>query len=1841
MTDASVRERLARLSPEQRAQLARQVRERAAAGRREANRTTAGAIPRLDRSSGRLPMSSSARRLYFLQKLQPESPAYNNVEAVRIRGRVDLDALRRAFAAVVERHEILRTRCEPGDGEPVLVLVEDPRLELELVDVPPGADVREVLARYAARPFDLDNEVPIRLTLARLGAEDHALLFVAHHLASDAWSCRLLVREFFAAYAAGCGGGGEGGAGTDGGGGAAAGDGNTAAEALAIQYADFAAWQSAQSRDADLRYWRERLAGMPPVLELPRERPRPPVRDDQGAELQFDLPGDLRERLRAAARDASVTPYALLLTAFGYVLHRHCATDDVVVGMPVSGRDRVEVEGLVGCFINTVVLRLELSDAPSRRELVRRVWERTLDDFDHQRLPFDRLVAELNPERDLSVGQLVQVMFNHYPATELASPPPGLVVEPLHVPRSTAKFDLTCTVVDTSDVTRVSVNYATGVVEPELARRLGEHFVAVLDALVTEPDAPVGTLPSVPPDELAAPADPPVDNAGELPLRRFEGHAAAHPDRTAARCGADVATYRELNARANRLARWLAGQDLETVALLFDRSVDHLVAMLAAMKAGVTYLPLDPTMPAGHLATVLAEADAGLVLTHAAVEVAPAGAVRLEDLDLDGYDPADLNLPIDSDQPMYVLFTSGSTGRPKGVVVEHGHVARYLTSLRDRMALPDGLHFAIVSTLAADLGLTNLFGALTTGGTLHVLDVDTATDPELFAGYFRQHRIDVMKLVPSHLAAVAEAGLLADVVPRRALVLAGEACRWDLVEAVRAVRPDCEVWNHYGPTETTVSVLAYRVPEALPQVRGATVPLGVPFDHVRVRVVDPRLRPVPRGAAGELLISGGSVARYLSTVDSGRFVPDGPGRAYRSGDRVRVRADGTIEFLGRLDRQTKIRGYRVEPSYVEAVLRRHPVVTEVAVAVRHDNHGRAALVAYLTGAGGSGVREFARAELPPYLVPSAFVPVDRIPLTPNGKIDWSALPDPAEVDRQDAVTPPRHAADAEMVRLWCEVLGLDSPNSPDGPGSLGIDDDFFDAGGDSFAAMRLARRIGGGLRVVSVFQHPTVRRLVDHLDAAGGDRGEQTSLLRRMSPASTVEATATIVAVPYGGATSLAYRELAAALPPDFPLYAVELPGHDVTAPDEPLLSFDELASRCTEEITRTISGPIVLYGHCVGAALGYEIAQRLADAGAEVTGMVAGGAFPAPRLPGRLFDLWAKVMPSDRWRADRLYRDMLRAVGGLADELDPAEQKTILRALRHDARESEDLYSRRCHDPDHQRTVPALCVVGERDRITEFHAERYREWNLLCARTELAVIPDAGHYFGKHQPDQLAAIITGWVADRAAAPLTEPAPGWAAGLSTTAPGTAAPGLVAATIAPPRRDLRGFALVTLGQLVSLVGSRALAFALGIWVYLQTGSVTQFSVILVTALLPGLLALPFAGAAADRWNRRLLMVAGEIANAAGTTFCLVAFATGSLQVWHVYVAASLGSIGVAFQQPAYLASVAQLVPKQYLGRTNGVLQVVVSVSQAVGPLLGGTLIVLIGLGGVMVVDLTTVAVALVTLAVVRIPDLLFRRREESIWKEISGGLRYIARRRPMVAMIVFFLGYNLVLGFALALLPPMVLSFASAGTLSLATMVGAVGGITGGVAMALWGGFARRATGMVGFAVLTGLGMIVAAARPSPLLPIVGLAAMMASIALINGHWQTMIQVKVGMELQGRILATNRMIANLTEPLGYLGAGWLADSLFEPAMAPGGALHSVLGGVLGSGPGRGMAVLVVLLGAVHIALAVTGLRWRTLRYMEDALPDAVPGAIVTWDRDALQEQADTSLRPAPVVPVPAR
>ncbi|MYW03976.1 MFS transporter, partial [Streptomyces sp. SID3343] len=1160
----------------------------------------------------------------------------------------------------------------------------------------------------------------------------------------------------------------------------------------------------------------------------------------------------------------------------------------------------------------------------------------------------------------------------------------------------------------------------------------------------------------------------------------------------------------------------------------------------------------------------------------------------------------------------YVLFTSGSTGAPKAVAVEHRNYRNYLHGLRERVGpgrTADGRpwNWALVSTFAADLGTTNVFGALTGGGCLHVLTRDQATDPEAFAAYLDTHRVDAMKLVPSHLEGLAAlGGGLADVLPHELLICAGEALRADLVDRIRAVRPELTLHNHYGPTETTVSMLG--APVTGVPVGAASAPLGLPFGNVGAHVVDGRGRPLPVGVPGELYVTGAGVARgYLGRdeLTAERFVDLAGRRAYRTGDLVRRLPDGLIEFLGRADQQVKIRGFRVEIGEVEAELAAQPGVREAIVVARGEGSARK-LVGYVvtdsaTAGDGAAIRAATRTRLPDYMVPSAVVVLDALPLTGNGKVDRAALPAPDIAPAEGGHVEPQTPAETAVAEAFAGVLSIDG---------VGASDDFFALGGDSFAAVQAVRTIGRGLSIIDLFQHPTVRELAALLDerAAEPDAGDRPRVLLHKLTRGTGPTTLTLVCVPYGGGSPITFQPLADALPVGHGLYAVELPGHDPSRPDDEPEALDALADRLTAQITERIHGPILLYGHCLGGALATALAARLEAAGAHLRGVALGGTFPAARLPGRFSEWVSRKLPGDRMLSDRAYLDFLRAMGGFTDVYDDAEQRYLIRALRHDVRQAEDFYTR-AYGEERPTPVraPILCVVGDKDRATLLYEERYAEWEHFGPHVELAVIPRAGHYFLKHQAAELAATLSSWSAG--------PTP--AADRPTPRPAAARP------------SLSTFAKVAGGQFVSMIGTALSTFALGVWVYLQTGSAFDFAMISVAAVLPAVLLLPIAGAVADRYDRRRIMIFTDTAAAAGMLSLGVLLWTGHLQIWHVYVVACIGSVCNAFQRPAYIAAIAQLVPKRYLGQANGLAQLGTGSGDMLAALAGGVLVAAVGLHGVVLFDMVTFLIGVTVLLRVRFPNTLFEKREEPLLREVVTGWRYIVRRRGLVAMVVFFVVFNYLFAVATVLVTPMVLADGSAVTLGVVTAFGGIGAVLGALVMALWGGTTRRATGMIGFTSLVGVAAVFAGSRPEPVVVAIGLFVLWAALMILNSHWMALIQTKVGMELQGRVLATNQMLAMSMMPLGFVTAGPLADRVFEPLLLPDGALASSVGVVLGTGPGRGTGLLLVLVGVVLGVWGLLGLLYRPLSRMEDALPDAIPDVEI-GDKDTIQAAADRQL-----------
>ncbi len=1049
-----------------------------------------------------IPLSFAQERLWFLDRFEPGSAAYNIPAAFRLRGALDLPTLTAALSDIVRRHEALRTTFRAGSDGAYQVIHPPFVLEPELVDLqdrsgdgrrPDTSEIEALARQEAERPFDLETGPLVRATLLRLAPDEHVFFLTFHHIVADGWAAGLFVRELAALYTAHQEG--------------------RPAEAvlppLPIQYPDFALWQrewlSGDELERQLSYWRQRLAGAPEVLELPTDRPRPSVITPQGRRHPLSFDGALTGRLRALARTEGTTLYAVLLAAFDALLFRLSGQDDLVVGSPIANRTREEVEGLIGMFVNTLALRVSVEGNPSFRSLLGRVHRSSTEAFAHQDLPFEKLVAELQPERSRSHSPIFQVMLSVHDAGMNRHELPGLELEPVEIRGATAKFDLTLAVTETPDGLRGILGYRQALFDATTVERIAERLDGLLRTVAAEPDRAVGSLPLLTATEahqvVVAFNETPAMPAEDRPIHHLVAERAAEaPDAVALVLGEDRLTYGALVRRARRLARRLralgAGPG-RRVAVCLERSFDQIVAVVAALEAGAAYLPLDLGFPGERLAFMVADAAPVALVTrseHRALfdTLEPKERPREVLLDdpraLEGEDPAgpaDLSGP-DPEDGAYVIYTSGSTGRPKGVLVTHRSLAERLAAIRELFAFGPGDTQLQFASLSFDLSCDEVFLTLTSGATM-VLEPRPATlRPLELMDECALRRATKISLTSSHWHQIVDELVAADrTVPDclRTLCTGAEAPSTEKFAELARRAPAARLYNFYGPTEATISGTRLplpRDPEAIAAL--GRVPIGRPFRGVRVYLTDPALRTVPVGVAGEILLGGSGVAvGYLGrpALTAERFVPDPwsttPGaRLYRTGDLARHRFDGAIEFLGRADTQVKVRGFRIELGEVEEALREHPDVREAAVMVRSET-GDERLVAYLVPEPGtaaatltvSALRAALAERLPEFMVPSAFVTLDAMPSTPTGKLDKKALPAPdsARPDLAGAYIPPKTPLERFLAEAWQDVLGVDR---------AGLDDSFFDLGGNSIQGATLINRLEATLG-----QHVYVTALFD------------------------------------------------------------------------------------------------------------------------------------------------------------------------------------------------------------------------------------------------------------------------------------------------------------------------------------------------------------------------------------------------------------------------------------------------------------------------------------------------------------------------------------------------------------------------------------------------------------------------------------------------------------------------------------------------------------------------------------------------------------------------------------------
>ncbi|MEU5261652.1 non-ribosomal peptide synthase/polyketide synthase [Amycolatopsis sp. NPDC021455] len=1011
-----------------------------------------------------LPQSFAQQRLWFLDEFEPGGTEYVTGSAVRLRGELDVDALAAAFTALVARHEPLRTTFGSAEGHGVQVVHPPAPVPVPVTDLTGlPADAREealaeILRADAEQPFDLREGPLLRVNLIRLAPREHVLVVTVHHIVTDGWSNGLIAEEVGLFYEA-----------------ALRGE-QADLPPLPVQYADFAAWQRGRLAErvlaGQVEYWTERLRDLTP-LQLPTDRPRPPVRTTRGAIREIAVPAAVTARLEQVSRQRETTLFTTLVAACQVLLGRWAGQDDVAVGTVASGRERPELDGLVGFFVNTLVLRSRVRPDLPFTAFLDEVAAGVREAFDHQDLPFDRVVDAVQPDRDPSRTPLFEVLValqntgNRLPAFA------GLAASELELPMTTAEFDLSVEFQPDGDVLRAVLTYNTDLFDARTIDRLAGHLGVLLAGIADDPDRPVEALPLLPAAERDLVVETWNDTGLDVPAvtvtELFEAQARQRPEETALVAGDVELTFSELNARANRLARHLvslgAGPE-RVVAVALPRTAEAIIAFLAVLKAGAVYLPIDPALPADRKELLLQDAGTSLVLEPSEVELGEYSAADLTD--------ADRIAPLRPDNTAYVIYTSGSTGRPKGVAVPYRNLTNLLFNHRNDFAPPgQRLRVALTATLSFD---TSLEGPvlMADGHELHLVGDDVRLDPDALVDYVAERRIDFLDLTPTYLRRLIPAGLLTDRRHRpKILMLGGEALDEGLWRELAAAEVTV-AHNFYGPTEYTVDAVSCRVGDT-----GRPV-LGRPLANTRAYVLDEKLRPVPAGVPGELFLAGAQLARgYLGRPGrtAGSFVanPFGePGeRMYRTGDRVRWTTDGQLEYLGRLDDQVKIRGFRVEPGEVEAALTSLPEVTAAVVVATRPEEGHARLVAYVVStADPARLRMALKETLPDYLVPSVFVPIEAIPLTPQGKVDRRALPAVADTaEPGTGYVEPATPAERVLCEIWAQVLGVDR---------VGTADNFFELGGDSILSMQvvsLARRAGLRLSTKDIFLRQTVAAL--------------------------------------------------------------------------------------------------------------------------------------------------------------------------------------------------------------------------------------------------------------------------------------------------------------------------------------------------------------------------------------------------------------------------------------------------------------------------------------------------------------------------------------------------------------------------------------------------------------------------------------------------------------------------------------------------------------------------------------------------------------------------------------------
>lgn len=1304
-------------------------------------------------------MSHAQQRLWFIDELDPGNPAYTCPVPLRLKGYLDKNALIHSLNSIVRRHEVLRTTYDMNDGTPIQIIHDNMSTDLQYHDFSelPLSEQQEaidqVIAKDATTPFNLRKGPIMRAILICLNSEEHVLIVDIHHIANDHWSIGILFRELAAIYNNSLK------------------MGNEKLSDLPIQYADYSLWQHERLQSSvgtELHnFWKNKLEDFQ-VLNLPTDYPRPATISHRGAQKHFKLRKELVNGLQKLAQEERASLYMVMLAAFKVVLARYTGQTDLSLGCSITGRDRQEIQGLIGFFVNTIILRTQFEDDPSFRELLQLVRTNSLEAYANSEYPFDLLVQALNPHRSADRNPMVSVMFMLDETPSDVAEFNGLNASWLDPSFITTKFDILLSARPTEDGVYGHIQYSTDLFEEDTIDRLIGHYLNVLEEVAVNPMLLFSEIPLLSTKEKNTLLVEWNDTATDLPFNTtlhetFKRRVEKQKNAAAIVFGKRTFYYAELDKAAEKLSthiRNICTKQEEIIAISVERSPDFVIAVLAVLKSGNAYVPLDPSHHTdAHLTNTMQQVGSSILISQRKNEIVPTLDEPLHIMYIDDFmkdetrhinhntianlEEKSVEPKINIKQPhfnnyeslAYVICSSGSTGKPKAIAIKHKGVLNNLLDINERFAVNSEDRILFLSSPSFDMSVYETMGMLIAGGTLVIPETDSLKEPTHWLDLINKHDVTIWNSAPALLELLVEELERANNIylPKlRLVLLGGDWIPVSLPDRLRKYAPNVQVIALGGATESSIHSTIYSVNNI--EDGWTSIPYGKPMANQHVYILDKWMQPTPIGIPGELYIGGVGLAREymgLPELTKQRFIDcelldNMPERLFRTGDLAKWRKDSNLELIGRMDFQAKIHGLRVDLSDIESSLCSHEDIKEAVVVINSNDKQGSSLTAYYVPKVDKDVvdihlRKYLTQILPIYMVPSSFRKIEKIPKNGSGKVDRLALTKNTPRTSESPLQEPTDILEESILNSWKQILGTDD---------IGIDDDFFEIGGDSFSAIRLSRSIEGGLPVVELFKQRTVRMIANYLRNSSESQAE---LLYRLTSESD-KTTLSLVCIPYGGGNVSVYQSLADNIPSHIALWSVALPGHDPGRSGEAFMNWEEIAQNCFHEIVKKIEGPIAIYGQCSGSSIAVYLTNLLEESGREVQTLYVGAALPDNDPVGT-------KERSNSTSEDEL-EVYLQTIGGFDGALDYGDTKDIIAAVKHDMLEHARFFEKNNSQHFIKLKTPLHCILGECDIITNEKEHRFVDWEKFAFNVKSSKISDGNHYFVKHEANQLANLL-------------------------------------------------------------------------------------------------------------------------------------------------------------------------------------------------------------------------------------------------------------------------------------------------------------------------------------------------------------------------------------------------------------------------------------------------------------------------------------------------------------------